>query len=174
MTCNQQVQRPRRLVCLALLLVSYPLSASGGIFGEGHSSPAPGAPSEISFRAFTIYTLQDACKESAAPAQLKVLPNPITLRVGERIHRTNVGEHWSEVIVEAYGASGRFLPAVPIIVSTLDPSGVIGDRSDRDYFEAIAEGEAELVVGWACAPPGTAPVRASVRIVVASSVNPAD
>jgi hypothetical protein len=80
---------PRWLVYLALLVIPYPLSASGGIFGEGYSSAAPGAPAGISFRAFTIYTGQDACAKSALPSKLKVLPNPITLRVGERIHRTN-------------------------------------------------------------------------------------
>jgi hypothetical protein len=78
------------------------------------------------------------------------------------------------LIVEAYGASGQFLPTVPIVVSTLDLDGVIDNRSDWDYFEAIAEGEAELVVGWACQPAGGTPLRASVRIVVESSVNSAD
>jgi hypothetical protein len=163
-----------RLVYLALLLVPSGLWASGGIFAEGYSSPAPGAPSQISFRAFTIYTWQDACAKSGTPSELKVMPNPITLNVGDRIHRTNVSEQRSEIIVEAYGARGLFLPAVPIIVSTVDPNGVLGNRSDWDYFEAVGEGEAELVVGWACQQSGGAPLQASVRIIVTSSVNPAN
>ena len=163
-----------RLVYLALLLVPSGLWASGGIFAEGYSSPAPGAPSQISFRAFTIYTWQDACAKSGTPSELKVMPNPITLNVGDRIHRTNVSEQRSEIIVEAYGARGLFLPAVPIIVSTVDPNGVLANRSDWDYFEAVGEGEAELVVGWACQQSGGAPLQASVRIIVTSSVNPAN
>src|SRR5688500_11789285 len=59
----------RSLVYLALLVVPYPLSASGGIFGEGYSSPAPGAPAGISFHASTIYTGQDACAKSAVPSE---------------------------------------------------------------------------------------------------------
>jgi hypothetical protein len=161
---------PRWLVYLALAVGSYPLSASGGIFGEGYSSPAPGAPAGISFRAFTIYTGQEACAKSAVPSELKVLPNPIMLKVGERIHRTNASARRRELIVEAYGANGQFLPTVPIIVSTLDPNGVIANRSDWDHFEAIAEGEAELVVDWACQPAGGTPLRASVRVVVGSSM----
>ena len=143
-------------------------NAQGSVFGEGYSSSAPGAPSEIALRAFTIYTLQDACAKSAAPSELKVLPNPIELRVGGRIHRSNVDEQRSELIVEAYGADGGLLPRAPIIVSTLDAHGVTRSRSDWDYLVAVAEGEAELIVESPCqAPRGTRPVE-SVRIVVAA------
>jgi hypothetical protein len=151
------------------LLFLFPLSALAGIFGEGFSSSVLGGPSDIRYRAFTIYTAQEACAESKLPAVLRVRPNPLEMTIGDRIHRTNVERNPSELIIEAYGEHGEFLPGVPIIVSTVDVQNVTASRSDWDYLEAVREGEDELVVGWACKTSDGVPLEARVRIVVESS-----
>lgn len=151
---------------VASLLVLFPLSALAGIFGEGYSSSALGGPSDIRYRAFTIYTAQEVCAESKLPAVLRVRPSPLEMRIGDRIHRTNVGRNPSELIIEAYGENGEFLPAVPVIVSTVDVQNVTASRADWDYLEAVSEGEDELVVSWACTTPEGLPLEARVRIIV--------
>ena len=81
----------------------------------------------------------------------------------------------SELIIEAYRDDGKFLPAVPIIVTTVDVQNVMTTRSDWDYLEAIREGEDELVISWACRTPDGVPLEARVRIVVGSSnISPTD
>ncbi len=158
----------RATVYLAVLL-GVPLAATAGIFGEGYSSAEPGAPSAIHFRAFTIYTGAEACRGSPVPVELRVLPSPLRMSVGDRIHRSNVDRHPSELVIEAYDKDGAFLPAVPIVVATVEVQNVVGSRSDWDYFEALREGEDELVVGWACSAANGTPVEARVRILVTSS-----
>ena len=153
---------------LTVLLLAVPPAAIAGIFGEGYSSAKPGAPSAVYFRAFTIYTGQEACEKSPVPVELRIFPNPLQMSVGDRIHRSNVDEHPSELVIEAYDKDGAFLPAVPVVVNTIDAQNVVGARSDWDYFEAIREGEAELVVGWACAAPDGEPVEARIRILITS------
>lgn len=139
-----------------------------GQFGEGYSSAEPGAPSDLHYRAFTIYTAQEACAQSAMPSEFRVRPDPLRLAIGDRIHRSNVNRHPSELVIEAYGPRGEFLPSVPIIVSTMDLQNVTRTRSDWDYFEAAAEGEDELVVAWACGTPDGAPVQTRVRLIVSA------
>jgi len=151
---------------LAILLLSMPAAVAADIFGEGYSSSEPGGPSAIFFRAFTLYTGQEVCDRSPLPAELKIFPNPLRMKVGDRIHRSNVDEHPSELVIEAFDKDGAFLSGVPIIVNTVGVQNVIETRSDWDYFEAIQEGEDELVVSWACATAGGVPVEGRVRIVV--------
>jgi len=159
----------RATVYLIVLFLGTPRAADAGTFGEGYSSVEPGGPSSISFRAFTIITGREACEKSPRPAELRIFPNPLRMRVGDRIHRSNVDEHPSELVIEAYDDRGAFLPAVPIAVSTIDAQRVTGSRSDWDYFEALGEGEAELVVFWPCTTPGGPNVEARVRILVTAS-----
>ena len=141
-----------------------PCACLAGVFGEGFSSAVQGGPSDISLRAFTIYTLQEACEESAVPAELRIQPDPLALKVGDRIHRANVDPDQSELIIEA----GEFLPAVPVVVSIIDLVGVTQSRSDWSYFEAIRVGEDVIVVAWPCTQPGEPWLEARVRLVVAS------
>lgn len=150
------------LITLQLL----PLSVHAGVFGEGYSSSAPGTPASISYRIFTIYTRQEVCEESATPSELRILPNPILLKIGDRIHRSNTDSQVSELVVEAYGPSGEFIPAVPIIVSTVDVQNVTSTRADLDYLEAVKPGEDDLEVSWACPEPTGRGVAAQVRIIV--------
>lgn len=157
------------LASVALLL---PVSALAGHFGEGYSSAEKGAPSDIYYRAFTIYTQQEACAISARPAELRVFPSPLILKVGDRIHRTNVEMNPGDLIVEAYAEDGEFLPAVPIIVYTIDRQNVVSARSDWDYLEAMREGEDELVVAWACGSADGPPLEARVRLVVTADDSP--
>lgn len=154
---------------VTLLCFAGHTSASGGIFGEGYSSSLPGGPSALSFRAFTIYTAEEACETSSIPAKLKIFPNPIQMGVGDRIHRSNVKQRPSELVVEAYDEHGVFLPAVPINVSILDTNNVITSRSDWDYFEATKEGEAEVFVSWACSTADSSTAEAHAQIYVSTS-----
>jgi hypothetical protein len=149
-----------------VLSLVIPLAAAGGIFGQGYSSAQPGDPAAIYFRAFTIYAGQEACEQSPVPAEFRILPDPLQLKVGDRIHRTNFDEHTSELVIEAYDKDGLFLPAVPIHVDLVDVQSVVESRSDWDYFEAVRAGEDELVVSWACAAPDGSPLEERVRILV--------
>ena len=146
-----------------------PCACLAGAFGEGFSSKQPGAPSDIGARAFTIYTLQEACEESAIPAEIRVLPEPLVLKVGERLHRSNTSPAQSELIIEAYGEDGEFLPAVPVIVSTLDMQNVTESKSNWNYLEATRTGEDSIVVAWPCTPPGEPWLESRARLVVISN-----
>ena len=156
------LQRPVWLA-IGVLLILLPVSGWAWVFAEGYSSAKPSVSARIFYRAFTIYTGQDACSDSPVPFEFRVRPNPITLKVGERIHRTER----SELIVEAYDEAGLFLPAVPLVVTVIDSMTVVRSRSDWDYFEAIAEGEAELLIAWYC--PADDHVQAKVRILVTAN-----
>ena len=158
----------RATVYVAVLFLATPVAVAGETFGEGYSSTEPGGPSAIYFRAFTIYKGKEACEKSPLPVEFRIFPNPLRMKVGDRIHRSNVHDNPSELVIEAYDKDGVFLPAVPIVVDTIDAQHVTGSRSDWDYFEAIREGEAELVVGWACATPDGVPVEKRLRILVTS------
>ncbi len=161
-------------IVTACLMLLAPPDTLAGQFGEGYSSMVPGGPSDLRYRAFTIHTGREACDLSAAVSEFRVSPNPLLLKVGDRIHRTNVDSQISELVIEAYGASGEFLPAVPIVVSTIDSQRATEIRSDWDYFEAVREGEGDLVVKWACtAPSGEGSPLETVRIIVGlvTSVN---
>lgn len=76
------------------------------------------------------------------------------------------GNRQDSVVVDAYDERGTFLPRVPIVISVLDPQGVVAFRSDGDYVEAVAAGEASFEVFWACAPTDAAAVRARARVIV--------
>ena len=158
-----------KIACYFAVLITLPLlpiSVHAGVFGEGYSSSAPGKPASISYRIFTIYTRQEVCEESTTPSELHILPNPILLKTGDRIHRSNTDSQVSELVVEAYGPNGEFIPSVPIIVSTVDVQNVTATRSDLDYLEAVKPGEDELEVSWACPEPTGRGVAAQVRIIV--------
>jgi hypothetical protein len=154
------------LVVVAVLSLAIPLAAASEIFGEGYSSARPGGPAAIYFRAFTIYTAQEACAKSPVPAEFRILPDPLELNVGDRIHRTNGHEHASELVIEAYDQDGTFLPSIPIIVNLIDVQKVVASRSDWDYLEAIRAGEDELTVHWACPAPDDSSVEKRIRIFV--------
>lgn len=156
----------RTIAFFGALSFLVPLSVLAGTFGEGYSSATPGGPAAIYFRAFTIHTEREACAKSANPVELRVYPNPLLLKIGDRIHRSNVDTRPSELVVEAYGENGEFLPALPIAVSTMDLQNVTTSRSDWDYLEAVREGEDELVVAWACAGRNGVPIVTRVRIIV--------
>ena len=158
----------------ALLALLVPAPGMTGHFGEGYSSSVPGGPADIRYRAFTLYTAQEACARSPHPDRLQVRPEPLIFKVGDRLHRSNVENRVSELIIEAYGADGEFLSAVPILVSTSDRQNVTAARSDWDYLEAVREGEDELVVAWACPTPDGLPLEKRVRLIVHAGDAPAD
>jgi len=135
---------------LLLVFVAIQHTANASVFAEGYSSPEPGSSSKIYFRAFTIYTAQDACDKSPKPSDLRISPNPFRMRVGDRIHHSGLNVRPSDFVIEAYDEHGMFLPSVPIIVNIIDTNNVTASRSDWDYFEAINEGEAKLTASWLC------------------------
>ena len=144
---------------LLLSVAVWATPAAAFTFAEGTSSTEPGAPSAIFYRAFTIYTGQEACASSRTPASLRVHLRMEEVGVGTRVHRDSP----SELVVEAYDDAGTFLPAVPIVVEVLANTGVVASGGDRDYFEIIGPGEVEVVARWLCAE-----VRGSVRLGVSS------
>jgi len=146
-----------------------PTWAYASIFGEGFTSEAPGSPSDIRLRVFTIYTREESCERSPVVDHFKIIPSPLYLEIGDRIHRTNVNEWSSEIVVEAYDENDRFLPSVPIFVSLIDEDGIATLRSDWDYFEATHEGEAILTITWACPNQDNEPIEANSPIVVVSN-----
>jgi hypothetical protein len=146
-----------RCKLLLLTLALYAGTAAGFTFAEGTSSSEPGAPAQVFYRAFTIYASQEACAQSPIPRSLSVRLTHAQLTVGTRVHRDSA----SELIVEAYDETGKFLPSVPIVVSVLADNSVIGSRGDWDYFEALGPGEAEVRVAWLCGS-----VAASLRFFV--------
>lgn len=144
------------LVCLGFLCQTL----WAGSFGEGYSSATPNAPARIHYRAFTIYTAEEACAKSPTPARLTILPARLSLRIGDRLYR----HEGNELIIEAYDETGRFLSAVPILVDVFAEEGVVTGRSDWDYLEATAEGEGELRVRWGC--PSDTPIEQRARISI--------
>lgn len=145
-----------------------PCACLAGVFAEGFSSKVAAGPSDIGLRAFTIFTLQEACERSAVPAELRILPNPLVLKIGDRIHRSNASANQSGLIIEAYGHDGEFLPAVPVIVSTMDVQGITESRSDWNFLEAVRVGEDDIVVAWPCTQPDEPWLEARARLVVVS------
>lgn len=155
-------------VGLALLVLAAQPAASAGRFAEGYSSAEPGAPSEVYHRAFTIYSLKEACGESLRPGTFRISPDPIHMRVGDRVHHSSPQGRPSDLVIEAFDAQGGFLPSLPIIVDVTGRDGVVASRSDWEYFEAARAGEDELRVTWACATQDGEPGEASVRILITS------
>jgi hypothetical protein len=149
----------KRWVSLFGLLALNVSPAWAWTFAEGYSSSAPGASSRIFYRAFTLNTSQ--CARSPVPKAISIRLDRSSLEIGDRVHRNER----SELIVEAYDAESRFLPAVPIIVQVLADHNVLGSRADWDYFEAISSGEGKVLVRWAC---GTPVVEGSVQVSVAN------
>ncbi len=146
---RREVSKLFRTLLAILALVLWPASHAA-IFAEGYSSAVQSTAADIRFRAFTLYSREAACNVAPAIAEIKVLPDPIRLQVGERIHRSNVTNIVTELIVEAYNSDGEFVPGVPIIVELLDNNGVTATRSDWNYLEAQQAGVAELLVRPAC------------------------
>jgi hypothetical protein len=114
--------------------------------GEGYSSEAKGTPAEIYHRAFSLGNWQGICAESKFPTKIRVLPNPVQLRVGDRL---KLGER-SALIVEATDSKGKFLGHVPIMVDIRNPSLSFQGRGDWDYLKAVRQGRAMLRIHTAC------------------------
>lgn len=153
-------------ILIAALSILVPIPASARTFGEGYTSAEPGGHADVRFRAFSVPMWPQMCDESPRPVELRVLPNPIVMSIGDRIHRSNVTTRESELIIEAYGQDGEFQPQVPITISTTGLHGILDSRSDWDYMEAVATGEDELVVSWICDSGDGAPVQARVPMIV--------
>lgn len=152
------------LACLMVIAGSAVAQVSA--FGEGWSSENQGESASIYYRAFTIYTGEEACEESGRPVELRVPPSPIWLRVSERLYRSESSDASAELVVDAYDSEGRFLSRVPIIVNVIDPSGLMIGRSDWDYIEATKPGEALLRFSWLCSTADGEPISAERTIVV--------
>lgn len=144
---------------------------------EGYSSAQPSVPANIYYRAFTIYTLQEACEKSPKVSTLSIrLPNT-RIQVGDRI-KTNAPDDStvSDLVIEAFDAEGHFLPSVPVHVGAgsqgrtvdFDP-GIIYRDASMDYWEARLPGKFDLEVSWACSHDAQSVVQDSVTIDVVGS-----
>ena len=91
--------------------------------GEGVSSAALGADAEFVSRMFTIYLLDEACRNSRAGdvVRLRAQPSRLTLHVGEPFSPGSLK-------VAALDAAGALLPKVPITVALKSPVGVLDAR----------------------------------------------
>jgi len=140
---------------------------SGWAFGEGFTSQTLGSLAEIYGRAFSLGNMAEICGASQTPSRF-VVRDPIPLRVGQSIQRIGQvpGNKQDVVIVDAYDARGQFIPHVPVIITVIDPSGIVSLIRDGDYLEALAIGEAELEVTWACGPNDGPGVQSRIRVVV--------
>lgn len=145
----------------------YAGSSAGWHLAETYTADVPGSPVALHSRSFSLGIMPEVCSKSPAPSKL-VLRDPIRLRVGQRIERmAQVPENsQDDVIVDAYDEHGTFLPHVPVTISVLDPQGILAFRSDGDYVEAVAVGEAGLEVFWACASPEGPVIQARARVIV--------
>ena len=143
------------------------VALSGWAFAEGYTSQTPGSPAEIYYRAFSIGNRAEICGASQTPGKF-VVRDPIRLRVGQSIQR--IGQvptnEQDVVIVDAYDAGGQFIPHVPVYITVVDTSEILGVRTDGDYLEALTTGEAELEVTWACGPNDGPGVQSRIRVVV--------
>ena len=89
----------------SLALLSVIATITVATIGQGYSSSEPGAQISAGQRAFTIYTHQEACENTAYPA--RIVAEPIELAVGDKLAL-------SDPVVEAFDAEGNFVPNVPL------------------------------------------------------------
>jgi hypothetical protein len=152
----------RVALVVAGLLISFDVVAGSGAYGEGCSAHAPGADAEIYWRSFSLGNMAEICDASPVPSEFRA--RPVTLRIGERLHRTAK----SGVVIEAYDARSGFLPHVPIRINLIDPGDVVrpGFWEDGDYLRAEREGVAEFRVSWACGAWDRLPVEFPIPIIV--------
>jgi hypothetical protein len=161
-----QSERPvtaiRTTLAVLGLLSLFDAVAGSGAYGEGYSAPAPGVDAEIYWRSFSVGDMAEICGVSPVPSEFRA--RPLTLRIGERLHRTAK----SGVIIEAYDSRSGFLPHVPIRINLIDPDDVVrsGFWEDGDYLRAEREGVAELRVSWACGASDRPPVQFPIPIMV--------
>jgi hypothetical protein len=102
------------------------------MLGEGVSSAASDTEIEFAGRMFTIYLLDEACRNSRAGdvVRLRAQPSRLTLNVGEPFSPGSLK-------VAALDASGALLPKVPIAVELKSPSGVFDKGRDAFASEVL-------------------------------------
>lgn len=91
--------------------------------GQGVTSVAPGADAEVASRMFTMYLLDEACRNSRAGDVVRLRAEPsLALYVGEPFSPGSLK-------VAALDAAGALLPKVPIAVELKSPLGAFDKRS---------------------------------------------
>lgn len=131
--------------------------------GEGLSSSEPGVRIEAGHRMFTTITGPEACNSSPAPVSL--VAEPVTLTVGSELELT-------DLVVAAYGASGDFIPSVPIEVLERDTRNRIlkRDLDDIRYVWIAKEpGTKILLIRDICIGAGGAEADLPITIVQSAS-----
>jgi hypothetical protein len=91
--------------------------------GEGVTVTGPNADAEFASRTFTIYLLDEACRNSRAEdvVRLRAQPSRLTLHVGEPFSLGSVK-------ITALGAADVLLPKVPVAVELKSRVGVFDYR----------------------------------------------
>ncbi len=163
-----------QLFSLVLLILSK--SALGA---EGYSSPSLGSPAKLSYRAFTIYTGQEACEKTPEVASLRIRLNRQMLRVGDKLQAYYLNDaEESDLIIEAFDLAGNFIPSVPISAEAFsigrtanyDP-GIIYMNSSMNFWEARKPGHFAVTTRWYCGAPGSDGIRDEVIIEVREQEN---
>lgn len=163
-------RRPRPFLATAVIVLGFCASgesSAGWHLSEAYTADAQGLPVALHSRLFSLGVMPEICDKSPVPSKF-VPRDPIRLRVGQHIERIGqVSENrQDEIVVDAYDENGSFLPHVPIRVTVTDPQGIIGYRSDGDYVEAVAPGEASFDVTWACESDRESRVQSRIRVLV--------
>ncbi len=127
--------------------------------GEGLSSSEPGANIRAGYRIFTTITGPEACKSTPTPVSLR--SKPITLTVGDKLHLT-------DLVVDAYDASGNFLPSTPLEILETDEGNRVLKRdleSARYVWIAAEPGTIILLARDYCVGAGGAETELPVQVV---------
>jgi hypothetical protein len=126
--------------------------------GEGMSSAARGDDAEFaSFRMFTIYELDEACRRSRAGdvVRLRAQRSRLTLHVGEPFSPGSLK-------IEALDAAGTLLPRVPIAIELNSRFGVF---DARDWGQSGQLRANELLINGALMPLSPERVRFRFRTI---------
>lgn len=155
------------ILCLSLL----PISALGI---EGYSSPDISSPAKLSYRAFTIYTGQEACNNSPDISSIKLRVSFETITIGDKLQAYGSNDSDpTDLTILAFDSEGNFVPNVPVYVHAYsigrteenDP-GIIYIDSSINYWEARKSGEFAISVRWLCAEPDSGGVMDTVVLKV--------
>jgi hypothetical protein len=130
----------------------------GGMLAEGYSSSPPDRAAELHHRVFT--TTSTICDELVdLPVRFESSPSRIVIKTGDRFSL-------DDLILQAIGSGGEFLPTSPITVSLFYEPGVLtSDVPQGREFRGSSVGNGIVIVQAVCT--GAAPpVRLEVPVLV--------
>ncbi len=135
-------------IILALLIFVAPAWAGMGTLGEGYSAPSLSEGIDVGPRAFTIYTLKEAC-EGPHPTRLVAREDHIQLRSGQVFHMRDVS-------IVAVDSEGKVMKPVPITVDSDATSEMIDTwnfGAPTDEIRALRPGKFRMRFRALCSHP---------------------